>query len=222
MLRPVAAVREGGATTIERPDAVPFPDVRWGLGWGVQTTPAGPSFFHWGNNGDAKAYVVARDTDKSGVVILANSVYGLSIVPEIVAETIGGAQPGLAWLRVESYRSPARAFFKSLLAAGAAPTLAAYLERRRVSPADERLTEDQMNRFGLDLLRMGRVTDAIEVLAQNVADYPESFNVYDSLGEAYAVHGDRELAIANYQRSVELNPRNTGGIDALQKLRERK
>lgn len=79
-----------------------------------------------------------------------------------------------------------------------------------------------MNQFGLDLLRMGRVEDAIEVLKQNVADHPESFNVYDSLGEACAVHGDRELAIRNYERSIELNPRNTGGIEALAKLREKK
>jgi CubicO group peptidase (beta-lactamase class C family) len=222
MLRPVVTVHEGGATTIERPEAESFPDVRWGLGWGVQMTSDGPSFFHWGNNGDAKAYVVARDKDKSGVVIFANSVYGLSIVPEIIAETLGGGQPGLTWLRVESYRSPARVFFKSLLARGAARTLTGFRERRRERPPNERITEDQMNRFGLDLLRMGRVADAIEVLKQNVADYPQSFNVYDSLGEAYAVNGDRELAIRNYERSVELNPGNKGGVDALHELREKK
>ena len=51
---------------------------------------------------------------------------------------------------------------------------------------------------------------------------PESFNVYDSLGEAYAVQGDRALAIKNYERSIELNPRNKGGIEALAKLREKK
>ena len=222
MLMPVVTVREGGATTIERPEAKPFPEVKWGLGWGVQTTAEGPSFFHWGNNGDAKAYVVARDTDKSGVVVFANSVYGLSIVREVVAEVLGGTQPGLAWLRIESYRSPGRLLFKSLVAQGAEPTLDEDRERRRGRPIEEQISEEQMNRFGLDLLRMGRVRDAIAVLRQNVADYPESFNVWDSLGEAYAANGDRELAIKNYERSIELNPNNTGGIDALRKLRENK
>jgi tetratricopeptide (TPR) repeat protein len=79
-----------------------------------------------------------------------------------------------------------------------------------------------MNQIGLDLLRMGRVKDAIEVLKQNVVDYPQSFNVYDSLGEAYAANGDRELAIKNYERSIELKPDNKGGIEALKKLRENK
>jgi hypothetical protein len=32
------------------------------------------------------------------------------------------------------------------------------------------------------------------------------------------VNGDKELAIKNYQKSVELNPRNVGGIEALKKL----
>ncbi|MFL5616975.1 MAG: hypothetical protein ACJ79A_01115 [Gemmatimonadaceae bacterium] len=41
-----------------------------------------------------------------------------------------------------------------------------------------------MNRFALDLSRMGRAKDAIEVLKQNVVDHPESFNVYDSLSRS--------------------------------------
>jgi cytochrome c-type biogenesis protein CcmH/NrfG len=64
------------------------------------------------------------------------------------------------------------------------------------------------------------VNDAIEVFKLNVEDHPQSFNVYDSLGEAYAVNGDKELAVKNYARSVELNPNNTGGIEALKKLQE--
>jgi tetratricopeptide (TPR) repeat protein len=79
-----------------------------------------------------------------------------------------------------------------------------------------------MNRIGYDLLSAKRVKDAIEVFKLNVADYPESFNVYDSLGEAYKVNGDRELAIKNYERSVELAPNHTSGIEALKKLRENK
>jgi CubicO group peptidase (beta-lactamase class C family) len=220
MLTPQAQVREGGATTIERPDAPQFPRVEWGLGWGLQTTAAGVSFFHWGNNGDAKAYVVAGDAHKQAVVVFTNSVYGLSIVPEILAQSVSGEQPALAWLRVESYRAPGRRLFRSLVARGAPAALADYREWRQGRPAEEVVNEDQMNRFGLDLLRMGRVDDAIPVLKQNVADYPRSFNVYDSLAEAYAVAGERKLAIENYERSIELNPANKGGIDALRALRE--
>ena len=48
--------------------------------------------------------------------------------------------------------------------------------------------------------------------------YPESFNVYDSLGEALLAAGDREGAEANYRKSLELNPDNTNAVEVLQSM----
>jgi tetratricopeptide (TPR) repeat protein len=76
-----------------------------------------------------------------------------------------------------------------------------------------------MNEAGYALLRSKRIADAIEVLRQNVADYPDSWNAHDSLGEAYAADGETDLAIQSYERSLALNPGNTGGAEALRKLR---
>jgi cytochrome c-type biogenesis protein CcmH/NrfG len=53
----------------------------------------------------------------------------------------------------------------------------------------------------------------------NVALYPRSWNVYDSLGEAYMNHGEKELAIQNYEKSLQLNPQNEKGAATLQKLK---
>jgi len=69
------------------------------------------------------------------------------------------------------------------------------------------------------LLRANHLKEAIEIFKLNVADYPNSANAYDSLGEAYLTAGDKELAIRNYEKSVELNPKNDGGIETLKKLR---
>jgi len=52
----------------------------------------------------------------------------------------------------------------------------------------------------------------------NVFLYPNSANVYDSVAEAYAVNGNRELAIKNYKRSLELDPKNTNAVEQLKKL----
>ena len=76
-----------------------------------------------------------------------------------------------------------------------------------------------MNRLGYDLMSSKKTQDAIEVFKLNVERFPQSWKVYDSLGEAYMANGDREPAIKNYERSIELNPKNTGGIEALKKLR---
>lgn len=48
--------------------------------------------------------------------------------------------------------------------------------------------------------------------------FPESPNVYDSLAEAYAAHGDRQLAVENYEKSLALDPANTNAASWLKKL----
>jgi len=60
---------------------------------------------------------------------------------------------------------------------------------------------------------------AIECFKINVTNYPASYNVYDSLADAYRVRGDKALAIENYERSLKLNPANTNATTWLQELR---
>jgi tetratricopeptide (TPR) repeat protein len=54
----------------------------------------------------------------------------------------------------------------------------------------------------------------------NVELFPKSWNVYDSLAEAYAVKGEKGLAIQYYERSLELNPDNQNAKDQLKNLRQ--
>ena len=81
-------------------------------------------------------------------------------------------------------------------------------------------TEFQINRLGYELLGTNQVDLAIEVFKLNVASYPHSANVYDSLGEAYVKKGNKELAIRNYEKTLELNPGNDGARAALKTLRQ--
>ena len=79
--------------------------------------------------------------------------------------------------------------------------------------------EAELNLLGYRYLGEGRVDDAIAVFEINVEHFPESWNVYDSLGEAYAAKGDTGRAIELYGRSVEINPDNTNGFQAIERLR---
>ena len=65
-----------------------------------------------------------------------------------------------------------------------------------------------------------KLPEAIAVFKLNVEFFPNSSNVYDSLGEAYRLKGDKALAITNYKKSVELNPKNKSGVEALKKLED--
>jgi CubicO group peptidase (beta-lactamase class C family) len=221
MLTPQIKVDEGGSNTTARPADNLSPTISWGLGWGLQATAEGASFWHWGDNGNTKAYVVAFQRQRVGVVVFTNSANGLSIVPEIVAEAVGGDQPAFSWLKYESYKSPGKRLLKQILAGGAQEALREYRQWRAGRSPAEVVNEAQINRLGYSLLYdHKRVKDAIEVFRMNAEDYPRSSNTYDSLGEAYMVDGNKELAIRNYERSLELNPTNATGLETLKKLKE--
>jgi tetratricopeptide (TPR) repeat protein len=80
-------------------------------------------------------------------------------------------------------------------------------------------TEDGINALGYRYLQNGDHEMAIAVFRFNVDAFPASFNTYDSLGEAYMEAGQRDLAITNYERSLELNPGNENGRRMLERLR---
>lgn len=80
-------------------------------------------------------------------------------------------------------------------------------------------SERSINAAGYALMADKKLKEAIELFKMNVQLYPESWNVYDSLGEAYANAGDTALAIQNYEKSVQLNPKNDTGKAALAKLK---
>jgi sugar lactone lactonase YvrE len=80
-------------------------------------------------------------------------------------------------------------------------------------------TEVDVNALGYRLMGGGQLEAATEVFKLNVAAYPQSFNVYDSLAEAYMNAGNDELAIQFYEKSLEVNPANTNAVQMLRKIR---
>ena len=79
-------------------------------------------------------------------------------------------------------------------------------------------SEKEINTLGYRLLRDDKIEAAIDIFKLNVSEHPKSWNVYDSLGEAFIKQGGKELAIKNYQKSLELNPNNENGRGMLEKL----
>jgi tetratricopeptide (TPR) repeat protein len=80
--------------------------------------------------------------------------------------------------------------------------------------------EWDINNAGYILLGQNKVKEAIEVFNTNVKLYPESANVYDSLGEAYMKDGNKELAIKNYEKSLELDPKNDNAKKMIEELKK--
>ena len=63
-----------------------------------------------------------------------------------------------------------------------------------------------------------KVDKAIELFKLNLEYYPESFVTYSSLGDAYKVKGNKEMAIINYRKSLEINAENEKAKRSIKEL----
>ena len=80
------------------------------------------------------------------------------------------------------------------------------------------LPEDDANDLGFILMRDNKKKEAVEIFKFNLAKFPNSANAYDSLAEGYEATGEKELAIKNFKKAVELNPKNTYAADRVKEL----
>ena len=108
--------------------------------------------------------------------------------------------------------------FKTIQEKGVDAAIKQYRELKSNQAAYD-FDENEFIVLGYGLLHMKKFREAIEIFKLSVEAYPQSYNAYDSLGEAYMDNGDKELAIKNYQKSLELNPGNANGVEKLKELR---
>jgi CubicO group peptidase (beta-lactamase class C family) len=186
----------------------------YALGWPMTLPPEERAV--GGIGGGRSAFFVYPDHDLA-VVILTN-LQGASphlLVFEVARQYVGslspsevfGLPPAMKALRTEL---PKRGFDHALEVAG---------ELQKKGP-QFRPAELDLNAWGYLLLQEKQRREAIEVFKLAVSLYPGSANTYDSLAEAYEINGDRELAITNYRRSLELNPKNANAVKHLKGLEQ--
>lgn len=191
----------------------------WGIGVGLETTSDGKYFWHWGDQGDTKAYFTADPKNKNAIVYFAGGTNGLSFAKEILDEAVGGTHPALAYLDYARYdNDPARTLLKAIVETGADKALKNYAEQRKQNEK-LKLGEYRINRIGAALFRLKKIDESIEVFKLNAMDFPESVNAWNSLAEAFVTKGDKQSAIKAYEKSLEINPNNQTVIEELKKLK---
>ena len=178
-------------------------------------------FGHDGADEGFQAILTMHAESGKGLAIMANSDNGITvgdILVRKIAKEYGwnyrfSDQPGME----AAHMLVLVAKVKNVQAA-----LQRYTELKKTPSADYAVTERTLNILGYMLLSSGQTQDAITVFQRNVREYPESGNVYDSLGEAYMNAGQKELAIQNYEKSLQLDPKNQNAVEMLKKLKEMK
>jgi len=94
-----------------------------------------------------------------------------------------------------------------------------YYELKASNEEEYIFGEEELNAVGYKLLSNNQTDEAVAVFALNVQEYPESWNVYDSLGEAYLKQRNKKFAKKNYKKSIKLNPDNENGKAMLKKVK---
>ncbi|RKG96459.1 tetratricopeptide repeat protein [Corallococcus sp. CA053C] len=184
------------------------------FGIGFQWEEGKNRFGHGGSNEGFQCSLTAFADSGSGVVIMTNSDSGYMLLDRI-ADSVA-AEYG--W---KSYvPRPAPMFIQVGLLArlkGTEAALAWYRSMKR-DGAEGKLSPDDLNNLGYQLLREGLKDDALKVLKANVELYPDDSNAHDSLGEGYMEAGQKAEAITHYKKSFALDPKNTHAVQMLQKL----
>ena len=67
-----------------------------------------------------------------------------------------------------------------------------------------------------------RLDDCIKIFDLNIREFPSSSNVYDSMGEAFYNKGDFNLALLNYKKSLDLDPKNDNAKQMIEKIEQAK
>ena len=108
--------------------------------------------------------------------------------------------------------------YELLMAGKLEEAIEGYKKIKREKPMNNVVQEARLNDLGYSLLQGNKVSEAIAVFRANVELYPNSANVYDSLGEAYMTAGQKAMAVTNYKKSLDLNPKNQNAVNMLKKL----
>lgn len=184
-----------------------------GLGLFLEKDNPG-QFGHNGADEGFQALLTMNAATGNGVAMMADSDNGISLMNAVLRRVV----KEYGW----NYKIPFDSSDELFLVAkvnGVEATLDRYEAMKQTAKISPKEDEANINGFAYRLLFSGSESDAVRVFERNVKQYPQSSNVYDSLAEAYAKVGEKEKAIQNYEKSLELDPKNDNARERLKKLK---
>ena len=144
----------------------------------------------------------------------------LSNYDEPIAENVGkGIFSIMRNLEPEKPKTPVRQYVYNILQQFGYEYISVHYDSLMKSQNYQYEDPWLLNQVGYDLLHEKLFEEAIHIFRLNVKRYPKLANPYDSLGEAYMMAGENELAIENYVKSLELDPKNQNAVKMITKLK---
>ena len=183
--------------------------ISWGWGWGVMPSETGTAFWHWGNNGDLRGYVVAYPDRSEGVVFFANSENLFAISEAVISELFSDKQWPFDWMEVERLDDPLwsatlgieQTFLKQGLKAG----MEKFNAFRTSQP--DLLKEGHIVGIAAYINQKGKKEEAVQVLNLHLADHPKSLHSHYQLGIIYHDLGKNTAALEEMEACLAISPR---------------
>jgi CubicO group peptidase (beta-lactamase class C family) len=194
----------------------------YGYGWDIREVPAdepgaGQTVISHGGGINGFNTLEQRYITDHDLIVIFNNTPGASLgdMAKGIRAILYGQEP------VAPKRSLSHDLGQTILQNGVDAAIAKYHELKTTRPNDYNFNEDALNGLGYGLLQENRNAEAIAIFKLNVEEYPKSGDVYDRLGEAYAKDGQKQSAIENYRKSLELDPKNQNAANKLKELEQR-
>jgi cyclase len=105
-----------------------------------------------------------------------------------------------------------------IMSSGVDSAVSFYKAVKTAQPPQYSFGENELNNMGYELMYRQMMSEAKAIFQLNVAEHPESGNVYDSMGEFYMNNGERALAIQFYRKSLEKDAGNANAVEMLKRL----
>lgn len=185
----------------------------YGFGWAIAEYNGETIFAHAGRYGGFNTYIKRFPRERNTIIFLTNHDFkDMGTIGNALIGILYNTPPTLPKLSV------AEAMARTYAAKGLAAALEQYRALKEHNDTTYDFRESELNELGYHLLNLDRTADAIVILGLNAQAFPSSWNVYDSLGDAYMKNGDHDLAITNYRKALELNSEDSNAASALRGL----
>jgi CubicO group peptidase (beta-lactamase class C family) len=185
-----------------------------GLAWFIDNKEP-ERFGHDGSDEGFQALLTMSAADGKGIAIMGNSDAFFRVAPhvvDVVAKAYG-------WKPRPETHNSSELMMLAANTKGMQGALDVYGRMKDGKIAGYEVDENTLIGLGYHFLQQKQTEPAIQVFQREVQEYPKYWNAYDSLAEAYMNAGKNKLAIENYEKSIELNPKNDNGVAMLKKLR---
>jgi len=184
-----------------------------GLGWHIASGKDGEVIFHNGATGGYTGFTGFVKETGIGVVVLTNSSHSVDDIGFHLLDANSNLE--------SIYPSLALALRQIIDSEGAKELIEKYNGLKEKGPDTYNANENDINALGYYYMSKNQVDAALAIFEINVKEFPESFNVYDSYGEALMKNGQKEEAIVNYKKSLELKPGNINAVEMLAQMGEK-